>query len=552
MAELKIKKSQLVFNSYGELDMQKSKLPWISYDDKKNIKIDTVLLTKYISKGIFEETSEHLIEYLQVLGKKINMSDFYVYNKKQGVWECINPELFKGYIFKFIPAEVRKNQIKSEVWSEIIENTDKERICTFDTFNVNIDDYINFQDGMLNLKTKELLPHDPKFKSTIQIPCKYKDILESKGYAPTFNKYMDDLCKDKPDYKTLLLEFCGAVISNIPGEKFKKALIMKGLGDTGKSKLRSLVEYLIGENNSVPIQFSQLNEKYAVDRLYGKRLAGHGELADEVATNLKVFKALTGGDQVSSDRKYQDNIDFVFHGLFWYNSNFFIKFGGDRGKWVYDRMIIMEFNNVIPVEKRDKNLLDKMKKEKAGILFQMLQALYQLIENNLEFHLNSDLKDLLDQCMIENSTALQFIKACCVQTDKMSKSKTLRSALYSYYIEWCSYNKYLQKSKQNFFRELEDALSDKDGNFFCNIHGTYYVRKYRFDKELYDKEVNKTGVTNVFLSDDEVFESQFGEEELKKRKIIDIEKAKVEQQQKITDNINKINNTNINNEQMWF
>lgn len=540
----KIDKQDIVFNSFGELDVEKSNLPWVEFDDKGKMKVNTVILAKYISYGVYKDTGEYIIDYLQVQGEK--KLDFYIYNRKKGVWSLVGDDMFKGYVFRFIPSEVRNVKLKAELWSEIVENVNPDRKCYFDDFNSDIDNYINFKDGILDISNKTLLPHTPKLKSTIQIPCKYKDVLESKGYAPVFDKYMDDLCDGKPDYKRLLLEFAGAVVSNISGKKIKKALIMKGLGNTGKSKFRNLVEYLIGIENSCPIQFSQLNDKYDVGYLYGKRLAGHGEAADDVATNLKMFKALTGGDQVSSDRKFKSSINFVFNGLFWYNSNFYIKFGGDRGNWVYDRLIIMEFNNVIPEEKRDVLIEEKMKKEKNGIMYQILQHLYEFVENNLKFHLNSDLPRLLKECKEENSPALQFIESCCVKVNRNSREKTLRSSLYNKYVEWCNYNGNVKRGKQNFFKELDDALSDDDGSFFCNIHGTYYVRKYRFDETLFKKEVNSESYTNMFLQDDDIYELEYGKEALDKKKIIEFEqeknKQKLKQHQATANYVNKYQN----------
>lgn len=543
METLKISKNDIVFNTYDELDTEKSKLPWISHDNKGNLHVDVILLSKYISSAVYEEDGQSMVEYLQVKDDQ-GFVTYYIYDSKRGLWRMVDDELFKGYIYKYIPAEIRNNRLKSELWSEITQSTNWDRICKFDDFNTNIDDYINFQDGFLNIKTKELIPHTPKIKSTIQIPCKYKEVLESNGYAPTFDKYMEDLCYEKPDYRRLLLEFMGAIASNIPGKLFKKILIMKGLGDTGKSKLRSITEFLIGPQNSTAVQFSDLSEKYEIGYLYGKRLAGHGEASDKRATNMNEFKALTGGDQVSSSRKYKGKIDFTFNGFFWYNSNFYIKFDGDAGKWVYDRLIIMEFNNVIPEEKRDKQLEQKLKLEKNGIMYQVLQHLYMLIDNNLNFHLNADLPRLIQECKEENSPILQFIENCFDKIDKTSKEKTLRSAIYSKYREWCTANNNSPKNKQNFFKELEQSASDEDGGFFCNIHGTWYIRKYKFNEDKFKNEINDGKITNKLLKDIEIYEMENGPEKAAEKVIIDLEeeklKQKEKQQQAVANNINNI------------
>lgn len=547
--ELTIDKKDIQFNKVDEIDLKKSKLPWVYTDEKDKLKININLLAKYIVYGTYSGTNESIVEYIKTSSEDAQKNNsYYIYDYTKGIWKMVNEDTFKGYIFRFIPAEIRSNSKKSELWTEVKEKNNNKKNHKFDDFNSGLENYINFEDGMLNIETKELLPHSPKYLSTIQLPCKYKEILESKGKAPIFDKYMEDLCFEKPDYKQLLLEFIGAIVSNIPARSIKKILIMKGEGDTGKSQLRSLVEFLIGEKNSFPIQLSQLNDKYMPGYLYGKRLAGHGEASSKVATNLNEFKALTGGDQVNFARKFDSPISFVFGGLFWYNSNFFIKFGGDRGDWVYNRLIIMEFNNVIPEKNRDKKLLSKMKKEKNGIMYQILQYLYKFVENDLQFDLNSDLNLLLQKCKEENSPAVQFINAVFDKTEKSAKEKTLKSSIYYPYQRWCDANKMIVKSKQNFFKELEDTLKDEDGSFFCNIHGTYYLRKYRFNEKKFKLETNQGTVMNRFLNEDEIFESEYGAEKAAEKKILDLEEKKyrIEQKRKeeITNNINNITSQN--------
>lgn len=53
------------------------------------------------------------------------------------------------------------------------------------------------------------------------------------------------------------------------------------------------------------------------------------------------------------------------------------KFGGDDGEWVYNRIIQVECNNVIPLEKQDKHLLDKLYAERVGIVYKAVMALKQ-------------------------------------------------------------------------------------------------------------------------------------------------------------------------------
>lgn len=61
------------------------------------------------------------------------------------------------------------------------------------------------------------------------------------------------------------------------------------------------------------------------------------------------------------------------------------KFGGDDGKWIYDRIMVVECPNVIPKDKQDKTLLDKLYAERDGIVYKAVKALQTVIANGYRF-----------------------------------------------------------------------------------------------------------------------------------------------------------------------
>ena len=69
--------------------------------------------------------------------------------------------------------------------------------------------------------------------------------------------------------------------------------------------------------------------------------------------DMSLFKALTGGDVISCEYKNKDIFSFLYKGVLWFNCNKLPLFGGDKGDWVYDRMLLIHCGKSIPENERD-------------------------------------------------------------------------------------------------------------------------------------------------------------------------------------------------------
>lgn len=332
-------------------------------------------------------------------------------------------------------------------------------------------------------------------------------------------------------------------------------LILKGKGDTGKSQLKRLAEYLVGDEyvNTADLVFLSTN-RFAVANLYGKRLAGCNDMSTENIKGLDILKKLTGGDKIFADVKNGIGFDFVFNGFLWFNTNAFPSFGGDKGKWVYERIIPIECNNVISKDKQDPNLFKKLVAEKNGIINKALNALDELIENNFKFDINEKILKTRKQYQEDNSSVLQFISEVCRPLIKGSRERTKKAAFYEYYKQWCVLNNYHPKSKVNVKQELEAALDEDGKSFYCNIHNIEYVRSYIVDVEKINQlkyESNPEKLSNTFVTEEEAYAIDNGEEALEQKKIIDMENKKIEMQKEKAKLLNNVLNKSLDYEDYY-
>lgn len=299
---------------------------------------------------------------------------------------------------------------------------------------------INFKNGVLNLSTGDMHPHSPHFLSTIQIPCDYnpKLAVNLEKNAPVFNSYLDTLCNNDCEVKKLICQYMALVISNIRGSRLKKAMIFYGPGDTGKSKIIELLQNLLGDDHCTVCDISDLEKRFTTSNLYGKRLAGSSDMTFATISEVKIFKNLTGGDKIFSEKKCKDGFHFKFDGFFLFGANVLPRFGGDRGDWVYERFFVIPCNNVIPVEKRDRSLIDKMVAEREAIVAYLVSLLPEIIKNGYNLHVPKVCKDALETFKEQNSPVIQFYKQFCKVRDLRPTygDKLTGKSIYDAYVNW--------------------------------------------------------------------------------------------------------------------
>ena len=213
---------------------------------------------------------------------------------------------------------------------------------------------------------------------------------------------------------------------------------------------------------------------------------------------LKTFKKCTGGDSLFAEFKGQNGFEFTYNGLLWFCMNRLPKFGGDDGEWVYNRIIQVECNNVIPLEKQDKHLLDKLYVERVGIVYKAVMALKQVIANGYTFDEPIAITLARKAYMKGSNTVITFFEECMQErpqgkiTDHCTTGK-----VYDVYKAWCKDNNHgYHKTAKEFRNELTRYLNapyinlitrrGKGGNYYKNYTLTddakeSYKRVYGYD-----------------------------------------------------------------------
>lgn len=438
---------------------------FIKFHDKTDESYVSVpLLAKYVR--------EHLC-YILVRdnGKQSLMK--YVY--EDGCYRLYADNMLMGIIKKYI-ADYDEELVRMNVVSETLQHiTTDLNYVSQDKLNAE-ENLINFRNGLLRITADSLalIPHTPDILSTIQIPCNW---LGQDIPTPIFDSYMHTLTNGDKAIEQLLLEFIGVCISNIKGWRMKKALFLVGDGDTGKSQLKNLVERLLGKGNFIGIDLKEIEARFGTGAIYGTRLAGSSDMSFLSVDELKTFKKITGGDSLYAEFKGQQAFEFTYNGLLWFCMNRLPKFGGDDGKWVYDRIMVVRCPNIIPKDKQDKMLIDKMYAERDGIVYKAVKALQKVIANGYQFSEPESVSLEREKYMSENNSVISFYEECmCRRSNSKINDLATTSRIYDVYRAWCyDNNNGFAKTAKEFRETLASYLDStfKEMTIHTN-KGTYY------------------------------------------------------------------------------
>ena len=443
-------------------------IDWIynSVDDESDEpkwKISCPALAKFISDNI-----------PYIFAKNRSKSGIIKYFYCNNRYKMLDDEEILYLIKQFIePLSIHRIGKFREVLNLLMTEINHHRLMEDMNANENI---INFKNGILDIRTGKLLPHSSKYLITTQIPCNYIENcpVPEKRY---FDNFLNDFTKGNKEIKRLILQGMGVALSNVHGYRMKQAFFCIGPGNSGKSQVKLLLTRLVGVENCTSVDLKDLEKPFHAIELLNKRLAGSNDMSGMKINSLEKFKQITGGDYITDSYKNEGLIDFRYNGVIWMLGNRMPVFGGDKGDHVYDRMIIIECDNVIPEEKRDKQLLEHLLEEKEYIVSLAIKGLMEVINNGYQYDVPEMCKKRNQLYRIENDSFLSFYEECIVDRPKNKpiKDDCTIKMMYEVYREWCRVNNggYCQTKK-----EMKQMLTDMGKGEQAHRNGGYDYFKY--------------------------------------------------------------------------
>lgn len=430
------------------LKKSKEKLPnWVKVNDKGSYKLNQDLLAQqYIN-------NKNLIQVLNM-----DKLDTYIY--ENGVYKLVTKDFIKKDIGDYIPKGLATNRFIGDTVAMI--NT-RAKLIKFEELNAKTN-YINFKNGLYNVKEQRLEEHTPQIYSTLQLNANFGTMKK----ISKWQSYLNDLCTDtitgQIDYEKMeqLQLWGGLTISNIPMNKVKASLcLFSKHGDTGKSIFLNILIKLLGQENTSTTQIQDLATPFAISGIYGKRA---NIVGDQKATTLQdssIFKQFTGGDLLRVEFKGKTPFSFYHTGGLLFACNTLPYIADDKGNHIYDRLHIIPFNNVIPLEQRNPNLLEELTEEMNHIAMWFMAGLIKFIKNGYKIHKCKASIEAVENFR-ENNDHLYSFLINNYEITRDVKDRIIKTELEEHYSKWCQDEEIPEKaiiSKRGFKNIMQDSYN---------------------------------------------------------------------------------------------
>jgi len=312
--------------------------------------------------------------------------------------------------------------------------------------------YLNVVNGILNMATGELTPHDPSRYITKLLPVEYHWTDE----CPNWDAFLAERVP-KQENREYLQRIIGYALSG--RSDGKRVPFIFGSPDTGKSTFLETIKQVAGDYCQKTSIELILASRYGgsgegptplLRQLFGARMVIASEIPKGRTVNDGIFKDLSGGDSFIARGLHEAPVtDRPTHCL--------VLYGNEKPKFkdlsgaTANRIAIVGFNVIIPPEAR-KDMLDVIAifmEERSGILNWIVQGYMNYLEDGLRDTV--DVAAARREYETEQDVIQRFLGERCEFHDDHT---ILKVDLYNNYKDWCKESNENPESRAAFTREI--------------------------------------------------------------------------------------------------
>ncbi len=351
-------------------------------------------------------------------------------------------------------GETHIKEVLHRLYYGISRNEVNELLATIraTTFVTNSDfdthpEIIHLRNCLFNIQTMKVFEQTHTLLTRNQLNVNYNPDAQ----CPLIMKFLSEVMPDPDDLKTLIQLVSSVLLYKI---KLEKAIIFVGDQANGKSTLIELLVDMLGEENVSNVSLQRLaGNAFATSTMMGKILNAYGDLDDNEIGQTGMIKQIISHDHIMVEKKNKNAFSTRIPIRLLYSANRLPELPRADDA-IFRRFWIIKWPIVIPVEKRDLKLLEKLTtpEEKSGFLNVLLKNAHELLNNNFQFTHPQHL-EMTKRLWREKSDSVSAWCEAEIVINPDYKIKT--TELYEIYREWCRKNDELAATNRTFFMKLE-------------------------------------------------------------------------------------------------
>lgn len=232
-------------------------------------------------------------------------------------------------------------------------------------------DLLPVENGLLDVSTGTLVGHSPDDPAWTLLPVKW----DPAATCPTFDEWIDERCGDQAE---VLLEAAGLML--VPSYPQRRAVFLFGPSRSGKSTFLRLLRAVAGKSATTNVSLAdmeQTHNRFRVALLYGKLLNVAPDLSDMRLRDLSVFKQLTGGDDVTAEKKYAQAFTFTSQALHVFSANTLPEVTEQSSAFM-NRVVPVQFPHTFEGSE-DPSLEEQLMLELPGILVRLVEGAQRVL-----------------------------------------------------------------------------------------------------------------------------------------------------------------------------
>jgi len=328
--------------------------------------------------------------------------------------------------------------------------------------------YLVFQNCLLNLKNNSITPHNPEIFTLNLLPYNY----DPDAKCPRWERFLKEIFlndSEKIQFVQEAIGYCLHFDLPVPALFF-----LVGTGSNGKSVLLNTMVNLFGEENICNISLNILKDQFYRIQLNSKMLNLTSETPNSKKIETDLIKDVVDGDWVTGRNIFEKPVKFKPYAKHFFAMNKLPDLN-DYSHGMWRRIKVIEFPKTFTENEMDVYLTEKLKKELPGIFNWALEGLNRLKANKFRFTKCSSILKSVEKYKTKNSSILSFISDNLKKVDN-EKALLKYGEVFQQYKEYCKEEGYQTPEKKKDFRKvLEDnkftiVNHNKKGNQYYIIN----------------------------------------------------------------------------------